>query len=123
VQRKFRLTRSEDFKRVRRFGKSYAHPLVVLIVQRSEHLHVRVGVAAGKAVGTAVTRNRAKRLLREAIRTMMPGITVWSQNNASGLELILIERAGISSASLQDTCQALQNLLQRAQIITPVYES
>lgn len=119
MQRRFRLTRSEDFKRVRRSGKSYAHPLVVLIVlrrEKSDHPHIRVGVAAGKTVGTAVTRNRAKRLLREAMRTMMPNI-------ASGLDLILIARVGIASASLQDTRQALQNLLQRAQIITPVYES
>ena len=80
MQRKFRLTRSEDFKRVRRFGKSYAHPLVVLIVQTmtSEPRPVafsdrgRVGVAAGRTVGTAVYRNRAKRLLREAMRTSYP---------------------------------------------------
>ncbi len=32
MQSKFRLSRSEDFKRVRRIGKSYAHPLVVLFV-------------------------------------------------------------------------------------------
>jgi ribonuclease P protein component len=123
VQRKFRLTRSEDFKRVRRSGKSYAHPLIVLIAQRSDHPHVRVGVAAGKAVGTAVTRNRAKRLLREAMRTMMPNIILWTQNTAAGLDLILIARAGLATASLQDTRDALQNLLQRAQIITPIYES
>jgi ribonuclease P protein component len=123
VQRKFRLTRSEDFKRVRRSGKSYAHPLVVLIALKSEKNdspHVRVGVAAGRTVGTAVTRNRAKRLLREAMRTMMPKITLQRvEDNASGLDLILIARAGLATASLQDTRQALQNLLQRAQIITP----
>ena len=48
MQRKFRLTRFEDFKRVRRDGKSYAHPLVVLIVQNNDQPRVRVGVAAGK---------------------------------------------------------------------------
>jgi len=119
VQRRFRLTRSEDFKRVRRSGKSYAHPLVVLIVlkrEKSDHPNVRIGVAAGRSVGTAVSRNRAKRLLREAMRTMIPSI-------ASNLDLILIARAGLVTASLEDTRQALQNLLQRAQIITPVYES
>ena len=119
MQRKFRLTRSEDFKRVRRSGKSYAHPLVVLIALKSERSgqpHVRVGVAAGKTVGTAVVRNRAKRLLREAMRTMIPEI-------ASDLDLILIARAGLASASLEDTRKAVQNLLQRAQLITPVYES
>jgi len=120
VQRKFRLTRSEDFKRVRRSGKSYAHPLVVLIVlkrEKSDHADIRVGVAAGRSVGTAVIRNRAKRLLREAMRTMIPNI-------ASNLDLILIARAGLAAASLADTRQALENLLQRAQIIkTPINES
>ena len=116
MQRKFRLTRSEDFKRVRRSGKSYAHPLVVLIVQKSEQPRVRVGVAAGRTVGTAVNRNRTKRLLREAMRTLIPNI-------ASGLDLILNARPGLVSASLDDTRQALHNLLKRAQILSPVHES
>jgi len=127
VQRRFRLTRSEDFKRVRRFGKSYAHPLVVLIVQRSDQPHIRVGVAAGRKVGTAVIRNRAKRLLREAMRPLIPNIGLQhdtvNQGNASGLDMILIARAGLSTASLGDTRWALQNLLQRAQILTPIHES
>ena len=143
MQRKFRLTRSEDFKRVRRYGKSYAHPLAVLIVQthnkRSTSVppvspgtarqgrgggspedqprpHTRVGVAAGRTVGTAVYRNRAKRLLREAIRPLLPNI-------ASGLDLILIARPGLVSATLQETRQALHTLLQRAQILIPLNES
>ena len=116
MQRKFRLTRSEDFKRVRRSGKSYAHPLVVLIVQKSDQPRVRVGVAAGRAAGTAVYRNRAKRLLREAMRPLLPQIT-------SGMDLILIARPGLTSATLENTRQALFNLLQRAQILTPAHES
>jgi ribonuclease P protein component len=123
VQRKFRLTRSEDFKRVRRSGKSYAHPLVVLIVQSYdrqsgpvEQPRLRVGVAAGRAVGTAVTRNRAKRLLREAMRALIPNI-------ASGVDLILIARPALASATLEETRRALLTLLQRAQILTPLNES
>jgi ribonuclease P protein component len=123
VQRKFRLARSEDFKRVRRSGKSYAHPLVVLIVQTHDQRsspvdqpRTRVGVAAGRTVGTAVYRNRAKRLLREAMRSLIPDI-------ASGLDLILIARPGLVSATFEDTRQALLNLLQRAQIFSPRHES
>jgi ribonuclease P protein component len=143
VQRKFRLTRSEDFKRVRRSGKSYAHPLVVLIVQahdrrsttvphavdgsladrqstpqsdRTDQPRLKVGVAAGRTVGTAVYRNRAKRLLREAIRPLLPDIT-------PGLDLILIARPGLTSATLEETRQALLNLLQRARILIPLNES
>ena len=123
MQRKFRLTRSEDFKRVRRSGKSYAHPLVVMIVQihdkRSSPVdqpRLKVGVAAGRTVGTAVYRNRAKRLLREAMRTLIPNI-------ASGLDLILIARPGLASATLEETRRALLTLLRRAQILIPLNES
>ncbi len=131
MQRKFRLTRSEDFKRVRRSGKSYAHPLVVLIVQARDQRsttaphalggdvdqpHVKVGVTAGRTVGTAVYRNRAKRLLREAMRPLVPSI-------ASGLDLILIARPGLVSATLAETRQALLTLLQRAKILIPLNES
>jgi len=132
VQRKFRLTRSEDFKRVRRSGKSYAHPLVVLIVQphdkRSttvphapggspvDQPRVKIGVTAGRTVGTAVYRNRAKRLLREAVRPLLPNIT-------SGLDLILVARPGVISATLEETRHALLTLLQRAKIMIPPNES
>lgn len=116
MQRKFRLTRSEDFKRVRRSGKSYAHPLVVLIVQKNDQPRVRVGVAAGRTAGTAVYRNRAKRLLREAMRPLIPHI-------APGVDLILIARPGLTAASFEDARQALSSLLQRAEILTPAHET
>lgn len=120
MQRKFRLTRSEDFKRVRRSGRSYAHPLVVLIVEKNPQPGIRVGVAAGRAAGSAVRRNRAKRLLREAMRTLLPNVTLrLTQDNASGADLILIARAGLTSATLEETRQALLNLLQRAQLYLP----
>ena len=123
MQRKFRLTRSEDFKRVRRSGKSYAHPLVVLIVQTydarsasqgdsADQPRLKIGVAAGRTVGTAVYRNRAKRLLREAMRSLIPDIK-------PGLDLIVIARPGLVSATLEETRKALLTLLQRAQILNP----
>ncbi|GAB4449605.1 MAG: ribonuclease P protein component [Anaerolineales bacterium] len=115
MQRRFRLTRSEDFKRVRRSGKSYAHPLVVLMVQKSEQPRLRVGIAAGKTIGTAVHRNRAKRLLREAMRSLLPSL-------ASHLDLILIARPSLAHASLEETRQALLTLFQRAQLLTPPHE-
>lgn len=112
MQRKFRLTRSTDFKRVRRTGKSYAHPFVVLVVQTSDAPRVRVGVTAGRSVGGAVQRNRAKRLLREAMRPLLP-------NLIPGWNLILIARSALPSKSLQEIRQVLTNLLHRAQIMPP----
>ncbi|MBI3739153.1 MAG: ribonuclease P protein component [Chloroflexi bacterium] len=112
MQSKFRLTRSEDFKRVRRFGKSFSHPLLVLVIQKNEESKLRVGVAAGRTGGTAVKRNRAKRLLREAMRDLIPSL-------ASGWDLILIARPALVSSTLAETRQALLNVLQRAELIAP----
>jgi ribonuclease P protein component len=116
VQRRFRLSRSDDFKRVRRSGKSYAHPLVVLVTQASEHQQVRIGVTAGKTIGTAVHRNRAKRLLREAMRPLIPSL-------ASGWDLILVARPALVTATLEDTRSALNNLLTRAKLLRLADES
>ncbi len=112
MQRSFRLTRSEDFKRVRRFGKSYAHPLVVLVAQASNEPKLRVGVAAGRTVGGAVKRNRAKRLLREAMRTLIPSL-------AGGWDLILIARPPLAGSDLFEVREALLTLLRRAELIFP----
>ena len=102
---------------MRRIGKSYAHPLVVLVAQANETSphHVRVGVAAGKTTGTAVHRNRAKRLLREAMRPMLSSLV-------SGWDLVLIARPALVTATLTDTRSALTSLLRRAQIL-PADES
>jgi ribonuclease P protein component len=116
VQRKYRLTRSDEFKRVRREGKSYADPLVVLLALPGEASSLQVGIAAGRTVGNAVRRNRAKRLLREAMRPMLP-------KTASGWNLVLIARPGLASASLDQTRVALESLLRRARLLIPGDES
>ena len=116
MQRKFRLTRSTDFKRVRRSGKSFAHPFVVLVAQANELSRVRVGVTAGRSVGGAVQRNRAKRLLREAMRPLL-------QDVPPGWDLILIARSALLSASLIDIRKALVELLYRRQVVPRSHES
>ena len=51
---------------------------MTLFVVRTSCAHVRTGVAATKKLGSAVTRNRAKRLAREMLRRhkAVPGIDV-----------------------------------------------
>jgi len=113
VKRNFRLTRSTDFKRVRRFGKSYAHPLIVLIALPAEGDKTQIGVAAGRSIGNAVQRNRAKRMLREAIRPLFPTIK-------SGWNIVLLSRRSMTSATLAETQAALNQLFLRAGLVTEI---
>jgi len=116
VKRCFRLTRSTDFKRVRRSGKSYAHPLFVLYALKSDQAGVCVGVSAGLAVGNAVKRNRAKRLLRAAMNELLSQTTL-------GFDLLLIARSPLPESDFQQTRAALSNLLERAGLLSHIHDA
>ena len=107
MNRRHRLSGFSDFKRVRRTGKSHAHPLVVLVACRNEVGASRIGVTAGKSVGTAARRNRAKRRLRAAARKLLPRTT-------KGWDLILIARPGVVEAAWSDVQCAVETVLTHA---------
>lgn len=105
-----RLRSRADFERVRRNGRAWGHQLLVLVAHRNELNVTRVGVAAGKRVGSAVARNRAKRLMREAMRTYSPRVN-------SGWDVLLIARAPIIRVKMQDVAVALESLLCQAALL------
>ena len=75
MDRKDRLNHTIDIQRVRKYGKSIAHPLFVLVYLRDKNVdNAPVGVIASKAVGGAVERNRAKRVLRSAAAALHENI-------------------------------------------------
>ena len=110
MQRKFRLTRSEDFKRVRRTGKSYAHPLVVLVTLPNEQPVVRIGLAASHSVGRAVDRNRAKRRLRACMQEELPALK-------SGWDVVLLARKPALEVDFQHLRRVVHQQLARAGLL------
>lgn len=66
-RRRGRLSRSSDFERVYRQGRSRSNRWLVLhAFPRPGADQPRLGVSVSRRVGGAVDRNRVKRLLREA---------------------------------------------------------
>ena len=110
MQRKFRLTRSNDYRRVRRQGKSYAHPLVVLVTLPNEQPVVRVGLAASHSLGHAVDRNRAKRRLRAVMQEEVPGMK-------PGWDVVLLARKPLLEADFRQLCGVVHHLLARAGLL------
>lgn len=107
MRRDLRLTSATDFKRVRRDGRSYAHPLVVLLISPNHRTANRYGFLAGRSVGGAVQRNRAKRRLREALRSALPG-------QAAGWDVVFIARKGVNRASWDELRGAVRELLGKS---------
>ncbi len=110
MKRKFRLIKSTDFKRVRRLGKSYAHPLIVLVKHANATDPSRIGISAGRSVGNAVQRNYAKRRLRETIRPIYPAIS-------PGWDIILLARKPMIACDYQQVETAVRTLLRKAGLL------
>ena len=111
MKRRFRLRKTADFERVRRSGKSFAHPLIVLVVRDNEGDGLQIGVVAGRSLGSAVQRNRMKRLMRASIQTQLGCIR-------PGHDLLLIARRSMLEASFLEIQSAIQKLLGRADLFT-----
>jgi ribonuclease P protein component len=110
MDRRYRLTNSSEFKRVRHTGQSFAHPLVLLIVSKNQLDHARFGVTAGKPVGNAVQRNRAKRRLREVFRILLPRIS-------SGWDIVAIARPAMLDVPWAELQSVVETKLDRAGLI------
>ena len=106
------LRKSGEFERVRREGRSWGTPLLVLNAARSDQGSVRCGFITGKKVGNAVTRNRARRLIREAVRLRLPLLQ-------PGWDLVWIARAALPEADYAAVAGAVDDLLKRARLFQP----
>jgi ribonuclease P protein component len=115
MKKRFRLRKNSDFQRVYKEGRSRAHPLLVLCVLRNDRGYSRFGFSASKRVGGAVVRNRARRLMREAIRLRQAMI-------ADGWDVVIIARQPMREANLHQVDRAIGQLLRRARLLKMAQE-
>ncbi|MFQ5944911.1 MAG: ribonuclease P protein component [Anaerolineae bacterium] len=110
MKRRFRLSDDHDFQRVRREGRAWTGPLIVLRAAGNSRDHSRFGFSVSKKIGKAAARNRAKRLMRESIRLHLPDI-------AQGSDIVLTGRPGIQDSDLVEVDKAVGQLLVRAGLL------
>lgn len=89
--------------------------MVLVVITSRQPDGLRCGVVAGRAVGGAVQRNRAKRLLRAAVRPYLALLPV-------GWDIVLIARRPLLGAGFTAIQTTLGAQLKRARILQDVHE-
>lgn len=104
MQRDQRLRRRKDFAAAYRKGRVQGNRLLVVRINPNEGDITRFGFVAGKVVGGAVIRNRVKRRLREAARSL---------DTKPGLDIVIGARKAAAEADFHGLKAALTTLLER----------
>lgn len=129
LPKQHRLRQRTDVQSVRRSGRAVKHPLAIFLVAPSSIMDgqftekgvmmgcppSRFAFVASRRVGSAVQRNRAKRLMREAVRLQMNKIQ-------SGWDGIFIARQETVDSTLPEIIDAVENLFSRAKILQKNHE-
>ena len=109
--RSHRLRKNKEFRKIYEGGRNYPARSMVLWMLPSEEPAVKAGVVASRRMfRRAVDRNRAKRLLRESLRHVMPELN-------PGTRLVMIARRGILNTPPDEIAKDLRWLLRRAGVL------
>ncbi len=110
MKKPWSLTRRGQFDKVFRYGRVAHGALTSVRALPNGQENSRLGLVVGKRVGGAVQRNRAKRLIREAINVRaLP----------AGWDVVVTARPGIHSAKYTDVEREMRGLLVRIGVLGP----
>lgn len=95
------LNDNRDFLALYRKGKFVSSKYSVIYVKPNGRPFNRFGITAGKKVGNAVCRNRAKRLIRLAYRNVEIKLPV-------GMDIVIVARSPICCIKSQEYCRYME---------------
>ncbi len=106
MQKQFRLKKRAAFAYVYRKGeKASARDLLLLSAKSKEGL--KIGLSVSKKVGNAVTRNRVKRLLREALKPLTDRID-------DGFMYVIVAYPSIAEKDFFSVSKSVEQAFSRA---------
>lgn len=106
LRKRQRLHLQRDFRRIFARRCSVGDGLLVVYVDRNDLPFPRLGIVASRRIGTAVVRNRIKRLIRESFRLSQHELP-------AGLDILCLPKR-VTAASRDEYRASLLRLVARA---------
>lgn len=104
------LTENYEFQRAYKRGLAYFGKYVVLYVYKNNKKKLKLGITVTKKVGKACVRNRARRLIYENMRLIMPDLE-------KNFDIVVVARASLIGADFFSIGNELKRLLKKANLL------
>ena len=101
------LRKKKDFSAIYNKGKSVGERYVVLFYRKNNLEFNRTAFLASKKVGNSVSRNRARRLMKESYRDL-------EESLKSGYDLIWIARNTICNLKCADVKKSMEAAIKKS---------
>lgn len=106
-----RVKKNKDFQRVFKHGKSFANRQFVIYSLSTEgQEEFRIGISVSKKIGNAVTRNRIKRYIRQAVHELKDELR-------QDRDYIIIARNQAASIDFHETKKSLIHIMRIARVL------
>ena len=104
------LRRKSDFSSIYNKGKSIGDRYVVVFYKKNNLPYNRTAFLASKKVGNSVHRNRARRLMKESVRTSELEIS-------TGFDIIFIARNTIIDRNCAEVRNSIESALKKTKVL------
>lgn len=106
-----RVKKNKEFQQVFKHGKSFANRQFVIYSLRTEgQEEFRLGISVSKKIGNAVTRNRIKRYVRQAVHELKDDLL-------QDRDYIIIARNQAASIDFHETKKSLIHIMRIARVL------
>ena len=99
------ITRNNDFRRLYR-RKAEVAPCLVTYISTNRLGINRVGITTATKIGKAHDRNRARRVIREAYRLLMPEL-----KSDTGLDIVFVARVRTTGCHMNEVLRSMRKHL------------
>lgn len=105
------LRKQKDFSRVYNRGKSRGSRFVVVLYRKNNLDYTRTAFVSSKKVGNSVERNRARRLMKEAYRSLKDRVI-------KGYDIVFVARNTIKESKEKEVEKVMEKTLKACELLS-----